>query len=101
MGLPKQATKNDPSLTNGLSAQVRQAAAQGIKIYAIGPTSGAFIPNLNIAIESSAGQPTGQAFLSAIDADAKIELSEIGPRTAPRPPRFVSPSDEPWRPHIP
>jgi hypothetical protein len=68
----------DPSLSNVLDSQLTQAAKQGIKVYAVGPVSGAFFPSLNIGIESSSGSPTGQAFLSAVDAEVKIELTAAG-----------------------
>jgi hypothetical protein len=68
----------DPSLANVLDSQLIQAARQGLKVYAVGPASGTSFPNLNIGIESSSGSPTGQAFLSAIDAEVKIGLTEAG-----------------------
>jgi len=73
------AAKNiDPALANVLDSQLVQAEKQGLKVYAVGPVTGTFFPNLNIGIESSAGSPTGQAFLSALDAVVKIDLTEAG-----------------------
>jgi hypothetical protein len=68
----------DPGLANVLDSQLIQAVKQGLKVYAVGPVAGTFIPNLNIGIESSSGAPTGQAFLSAMDAEVKILLTEAG-----------------------
>jgi hypothetical protein len=73
-----QATKQVPSLKSVLDTQVQQAVAKGIKVYAIGPISAATFPSLNIAIESSSGIPTGRAFLSVADTEAKLGLSETG-----------------------
>lgn len=74
------ATKNDPSLTNVLDTQVEQAAKEGIKIFAVGPISNATFPNLNIAVESAQGSPTGSAFISSAGTEAKIVLAEAGAR---------------------
>jgi len=68
----------DPGLANVLDSQLIQAVKQGLKVYAVGPVSGNFIPNLNIGIESSFGAPTGQEFLSEMDAEVKILLAEAG-----------------------
>jgi hypothetical protein len=68
----------DPSLANVVDSQLIQAAKQGLKVYAVGPVSGTSFPNLNIGVEPSSGSPTGQAFLSAMDAEVKIDLSEAG-----------------------
>jgi hypothetical protein len=76
----KQATKSVPTLANVLDSQVEQAAKQGIKVFAVGPISGDAFPNLNIAVESSAGSPTGSAFLSAAAPEVKIVLTESGAR---------------------
>jgi hypothetical protein len=72
------ATSIDPALANVLDSQLIQAVKQGLKVYAVGPVSGTSFPNLNIGIESSSGSPTGQAFLSAMDAEVKIALTEAG-----------------------
>jgi hypothetical protein len=77
-GLLAQATKNDPTLENAITLQVKNAAAQGIKVFAIGPASGAFSPNLNLAVGSSKGAPTGKAFFDAIDAQEKLQLVQSG-----------------------
>jgi hypothetical protein len=68
----------DPALANVLDSQLIQAVKQGLKVYAVGPVSGTSFPNLNIGIESSSGSPAGQAFLSAMDAEVKIALTEVG-----------------------
>jgi hypothetical protein len=73
-----QATKKDPSLENAIDAQVKNAAKQGIRVFAIGPVSRNFSPNLNIGVESSAGAPTGAAFFSAADAEEKLQLAQSG-----------------------
>jgi hypothetical protein len=74
----KAATKDDPGLANVLDSQVEQAAKQGIKVFAVGPLTGAAFPNLNVAVESSSGSPTGSAFLTAAAAEVKIVLTESG-----------------------
>jgi hypothetical protein len=75
----KLATKNDPSLTNVLNNELEQAAKSGlIKIFAVGPLSGSFFPNLNIIVQSAAGAPTGQAFLAAATVEEQVEFGEAG-----------------------
>jgi hypothetical protein len=77
-GLLATATKNDPALENALSSQVKAAAQQGIKFFALGPVTGTVNPNINIYVASSAGAPTGSAFISAADAQAKMGLTQAG-----------------------
>jgi hypothetical protein len=73
------ATHDDPSLTNALSSQVKSATAQGIKLFAVGPLVGSFVPNLNVIVQSSVAVPGGKgAFLAAVTVQAKISLGEAG-----------------------
>jgi hypothetical protein len=70
-----QATKNDPSLKKSIDNQVKNAAKEGIKIFAIGPIANKFAANLNVGVESSAGAPTGAAFFSAVKSQEKSQLA--------------------------
>ena len=76
--LLKSATHDDPSLSNALNSQVEAATKQGIKVFAVGPLLGSFVPNLSIADESSSGAPSGNAFPPAAAVQAKISLGEAG-----------------------
>jgi hypothetical protein len=72
------ATHDDPSLANGLSAEVTAGASKGMKVFAIGPVMGSSVPNVNVIVASSAGEPTGRQFAESSVTDAKIEFAEIG-----------------------
>ena len=72
------ATHDDPALANGLSAEVKAGASKGMKVFAIGPVIGSSIPNVNVIVASSAGEPTGHAFAQSSVTEAKIEFAEIG-----------------------
>ena len=73
------ATHDDPSLTNALDTQVKSATAQGIKVFAVGPLAGTFVPNVNVIMQSSAVVPGGKgAFLGSVTVQAKISLGEAG-----------------------
>ena len=71
-------THDDPALTNALNSEVTSAAAEGMKVFAIGPVAGSTVPNLNVIVTSSAGVPTGSAFAPVAVAEAKIELTQVG-----------------------
>jgi hypothetical protein len=75
--LLKSATKNDPSLTSALSAQVKSAVEQGVKLFAIGPESNGSVPNVSILDGSATGSPKGSAFPPAAVAQAKISLTQV------------------------
>jgi hypothetical protein len=72
------ATHDDPSLTNALQGEVTSATTKGIKVFAVGPVTGAVAPNVNVIVTSGAGAPTGREFASAAIAEAKIGFSQIG-----------------------
>jgi hypothetical protein len=69
-----QAAKASPSLKKSLTDQVQGAASKGLKVFAFSsiPEGGNFFPNLNVGVYNSAPS------LSAIDAQAKIELTSSG-----------------------
>jgi hypothetical protein len=73
-----QATKSDPSLKNVLDQQALQASKKGLKVFAVGPVSNGFFPNLNIGVTSTTTAPTGSAFISLMSAEVKITLAEAG-----------------------
>ncbi len=73
-----QATKSDPSLENVLDQQAVQASKKGLKVFAVGPVSNGFFPNLNIGVTSTTGVPTGSAFISLMSAEVKVTLGEAG-----------------------
>ena len=72
------ATKSDPALTGALTKEIRQAAHQGVKVFAVAPVLMHTNPNLNIIVESSAGVPTGAAFFVQGGATIKRELASSG-----------------------
>jgi hypothetical protein len=76
--LLKSATHDDPALSNALNSQVEAATKQGIKVFAVGPLIGSFVPNVSIAAESSSGAPSGSAFPPAAAVQAKISLGQAG-----------------------
>jgi hypothetical protein len=73
-----QAAKGDPSLENVLDQQAVQASKKGLKVFAVGPVTGGFFPNLNVGVTSAAGAPTGSAFVSLMATEVKITLNEAG-----------------------
>ncbi len=72
------ATKSDPSLANVLDQQAVAASKKGLKVFAVGPVSGGFFPNLNVGVTTSSGAPTGSAFVTLMSAEVKITLTEAG-----------------------
>lgn len=72
------ATKADPSLAEVLSTEVRQATKEHLEVLAIGPASGKFFPNLNISVERSPSALGGQALLTIMKAEVKLELAKLG-----------------------
>ncbi len=72
------AAKGDPALENVLDQQAVAATKKGLKVFAVGPISGGFFPNLNIGVTSATGAPTGSAFVNLMAAEVKITLSEAG-----------------------
>jgi len=86
--LISQAAKHVPGLENALSNQVQQATAQGVKVFAVGPSAGTTVPTLNIQVQSSAGVPTGIEFVKEAELQGKLALAQIGAKqiqaSAPR-----------------
>jgi hypothetical protein len=76
--LLKSATHDDPALANSLNSQVAAATKEGIKVFAVGPLTAGFVPNVNIAVQSSSGAPSGSDFPAAAAVQAKISLGEAG-----------------------
>jgi hypothetical protein len=76
--LLNSATHNDPSLSSALSAQVKSAVEQGVKVFAIGPENNGSIPNVSVIDGSAAGSPKGSAFPQAAVTQAKISLTQVG-----------------------
>jgi hypothetical protein len=76
--LLNSATDENPDLTNALTQQVKAAAEQGVKVFAIGPIVDGSVPNVSVITASAAGTPTGSAFPGAAAAQAKISLTSAG-----------------------
>jgi hypothetical protein len=72
------AAKGDPALENVLDQQAVAATKKGLKVFAVGPISGGFFPNLNVGVTSATGMPTGSAFVNLMMAEVKITLTEAG-----------------------
>lgn len=73
-----RATKADPALKKGLTKEIEQAAKSAVKFFAVGPISNSFASNINIIVESSAGQPTGPSYFSVIEPQIKSQLIKDG-----------------------
>ena len=73
-----EAAKKDPSMKSYLTNEVKKETEQGVKEFAVGPLVGTFAPNINVIVVSSAGTPRGAAFFTAINAQAKVELTAAG-----------------------
>lgn len=71
-------THDNPTLANALDSEITLATSKGIKVFAVGPVVGSTVPNLNVIVTSSAGDPTGSAFAQAAVAEAKIEMTQVG-----------------------
>jgi hypothetical protein len=71
--LVKAAIKADP----GLSADIQNATKDGVKLFAIGPSSGGAVPNINILVEPADGA-TQQAFLSQAPSEVRSTLGQAG-----------------------
>jgi hypothetical protein len=76
--LLNSATHDDPAMASALSAQVKSAVEQGVKVFAIGPETDGSVPNVSIVSSSASGAPSGSAFASAALAQAKISLTQVG-----------------------
>jgi hypothetical protein len=70
--------KANPGIGNALDQQALQAAEKGVKVFAVGPSSGDLFPDLEIAVASATGAPTGSAFVAAWTAEVKMVLAESG-----------------------
>ena len=73
-----QAAKKDPALKGYLSGEVAQIVRDRIKIFAVGPLTKGFFPNLNVFVASSGGVTTRSAFFQAADAQLTVSLSSAG-----------------------
>jgi len=71
-------TQANPAMKNALSQEAVDAAKEGLKVFAVGPISGNFIPNLNILVKAAAGLPTGSAFVNLMSAEVQIILGSVG-----------------------
>jgi hypothetical protein len=77
-GILASATKNDPSLKDVLSRQVRAAVKDGIKVFVFGPAHDGFFSNVSVYVTSSKGQLSGTPFLHSTDAQVKVAYAEAG-----------------------
>jgi hypothetical protein len=80
--LVNEATRVDPSLSNVLGAQVQQAMKQGLKVFAVGPVAGGFLPNLNVGVKPATGMMAAASY-PALELQLKIFLRMSGLK-APR-----------------
>jgi hypothetical protein len=71
------ATHDDPALANSLDSEIVSQASKGMKVFAIGPVSGAGAPTVNVIVLSAAGSPSGRPFAQAAVAEAKIEYVQL------------------------
>jgi hypothetical protein len=73
-----QAAKNDPALKGFLSGQASQIVKSKVKIFAVGPYTKGFFPNVNVIVASSSGTTTRNAFFQAADAQLAVTLTAAG-----------------------
>jgi hypothetical protein len=70
--------KVDPKLAAAFTNQGGQAAAQKLQLYAIGPPQGNNFPNMNVAVQSPQGLPSGADFLSQAKPAIVSQLQSAG-----------------------
>ncbi len=71
-------TKADPAIKNALSQEAVDAAKEGLKVFAVGPIAGDFVPNLNILVRSASGLPSGSTFVNLMSSEVEILLASEG-----------------------
>lgn len=70
--------KQYPSLATALTAQVAQAAKHGIKLFAVGPPSHNFLPNINVGVQAVHAGATASQVDAELVAQLKIVLASSG-----------------------
>ncbi len=77
-GLLDQAVMADSGLKTSLTKEVRSAAKNGIKFFAIGPVVDNLATDVNIIVTSSAGHPDNSSYLGIADSQIEVNLTEAG-----------------------
>ena len=77
-GLLDLITKSDPSMKGTLTTQVKQAAKEGIKIFAVGPITGQFASNMNVIVEPQVTGPSTPGYFDELGVEVKLNLTNAG-----------------------
>jgi len=77
-GLLDLLTKSDPSMKGTLTTQVKQAAKEGIKIFAVGPITGQFASNMNVIVEPQVTGPSTPGYFDELGVEVKLNLTNAG-----------------------
>jgi hypothetical protein len=77
-GLLDLATKADPSMKSSLTAEVKQEAKAGVKIFALGPIVDQFASNVNVIVEPQAEGPSTPGYFNELGVEVKLNLASAG-----------------------
>jgi hypothetical protein len=77
-GLLDEITKTDPSLKSALTTEVKKAASEGMKVFALGPIVDQFASNINIIVEPLADGPSTSDYYKELGVEVKLNLAETG-----------------------
>lgn len=61
-----------------LTTQVKQAAKEGIKIFAVGPITGQFASNMNVIVEPQVTGPSTPGYFDELGVEVKLNLTNAG-----------------------
>jgi hypothetical protein len=77
-GILDLVAKADPSMKHSLSTEVKQAAKEGIKIFAFGPIVDHFASNLNVIVEPQPSGPSTPGYFDQLGVEVKLNLANAG-----------------------
>ena len=77
-GLLDLLSKADPSMRSSLTNEVKQAAKEGIKIFAIGPITNQFASNMNVIVEPQSTGPSMSGYFDELGVEVKLNLTNAG-----------------------
>ena len=77
-GLLDLVTKREPSLKSSLTAEVKQATKEGVKIFALGPIVNKFTSNINVIVEPQSTGPSTFGYFDQLGVEVKLNLASAG-----------------------
>jgi len=77
-GMLDLVTKADPSMKSSLTSEVKQAAKQGVKIFALGPIVDKFASNINVIVEPQPTGPSTSGYFDQLGVVVKLNLASAG-----------------------